>query len=142
MPASLPTSLAQTGGNELSVYKGQLSTEAKIKGVATIKKAFPALPVDFYDVLLDRLEAAGFCDERLADAVSHVIDTCVYPQPTIAQFISFDKRVKLHSYHDYLKLVNDGDNGENYKPIKLRDHETLVWIHVNDIKKYNIKSEV
>jgi hypothetical protein len=112
-----------------------------IESIKTIKKAFPALPLSFYDVLTDRLRAAGFSDQRLFDAVSYVIDSCIYPMPTIAQFISFDKKIKIYTYHQYCQLINEGDNGDNYKAIKFKDNIVLVWIHINDIKKYNIKSQ-
>ena len=77
----------------VSIYKGVLTTQGIIEGVAIIKKSFPSLPVDFYDILIDRLKANGFNDDRLKAAVVHVIDTCVYPTPTIANFISYDKKI-------------------------------------------------
>jgi hypothetical protein len=77
----------------VSVYKGELTTQGIIEGVSVIKKSFPSLPIDFYDVLIDRLSANGIGDDRFRNAVVHVIDTCIYPTPTIAQFISYDKRI-------------------------------------------------
>jgi len=77
----------------ISIYKGKLTQQSVLKNIAIIKKAFPLLPLDFYDVFIDRIKANGFTDERLTDAVNHVIDTCPYPTPTIANFISFDKKI-------------------------------------------------
>jgi hypothetical protein len=79
--------------NTVSIYKGNLTDKGIIEGVAVIKKAFPALPLDFYDVLIDRLRVNEFSDNRFRDAVVYVIDVCVYPTPTIANFISYDKRI-------------------------------------------------
>jgi hypothetical protein len=59
--------------------------------IAKIKKAFPALPVEFYDILCEKIKEHNFTDHRLVKAVNHVIDSCIYPTPTIAQFITFDK---------------------------------------------------
>jgi hypothetical protein len=64
-----------------------------IQNTAVIKKAFPALPITFYDVLTDRLIAHGFCNDRFAASVIHVVDTCHYPTPTIADFLSYDKKI-------------------------------------------------
>ena len=59
--------------------------------MAKIKNAFPNLPVEFYDVLCERLKEKGFDDERIIKTVNGVIDTCKYPTPTIAHFITYDK---------------------------------------------------
>jgi hypothetical protein len=59
--------------------------------MSRIKKAFPTLPVEFYDILCERLKAKGFTDERLLATVNGVIDTCKYPTPTVAHFMTFDE---------------------------------------------------
>jgi hypothetical protein len=85
--------LTQTNDDTVSIYQGKLTQQGIIEGVKIIKKAFPALPLDFYDILIDRLEIHGFNNERFYDAIIFVIDTCHYPTPTIADFISYDKRI-------------------------------------------------
>jgi len=135
MPAS--TELTQSN-NELSVYKDKLTTKGVITNVAKIKKSFPGLPIGFYQVFDERLKANNFTDERLTDAVNHVIDTCVYPQPTIAQFISFDKRIKVYTYSQYCKLCDEG-TGKNYHPVAVGENTRPVWVHENDINQYNLK---
>jgi hypothetical protein len=81
----------------VSVYRGELTTQGIIQNISRIKLTFPCLPIEFYDILTDRLKVHGFSDARLTDAVLHVIDTCKYPTPTIADFITYDKRVP--SFH-------------------------------------------
>lgn len=127
----------------ISVYEGNLTTENWIDNVKRMKKAFPALPEGFYDVLAERVTEHTFTDERMSDAVKNVIDTCIYPQPTIAQFISFDRRIKILTYEDMLRKTDEvGDwIWKHYKPIQLPDRETKCWIHIDDIKKYNIQDE-
>ena len=125
---------------EISLYKGELTTPVVIQSIARIKKSFPSLPVGFYEVLSERLKDNGFSDERLMDSIKNVIDTCVYPTPTIAQFISWDKRIKVYTYEEMLKKWDDGMGRESYKPIKFDYREKIVWVDVDDIKKYNIKS--
>ena len=56
-----------------------------------VKKAFPTLPAEFYDILCERLKAKGFTDERLIAVVEGVIDSCKYPTPTVAHFMTFDE---------------------------------------------------
>jgi len=127
---------------EVSLYKGELTTPVVIQSIARIKKSFPSLPVGFYEIFSERLKANGFNDERLQDATANVIDTCVYPTPTIAQFISFDKKVKVYKYPEIIKMVEDDPNAfGRYKRIVMKGLPEAVWIHVNDIAKYNLKSE-
>ena len=104
-------------------------------------KAFPALQPAFHDILADRLTANNYCDERLNDAVAHVIDNCIYPTPTIAQFISFDKRMKLYTYGQVLKMNDElsGKAFEYYRPVSIGKNEFPVYSHLNDIKQYNLK---
>ena len=99
------------------------------------------VPLGFYDIFMDRIKDNGFSDTRLIDAVKHVIDNCTYPTPTIAQFISFDKRIETFNYHQIVEMVEDGDDRafERYARIKPKNLPEAVWIHVNDIEQYNIK---
>ena len=126
---------------EISIYKGSLSTSCVIYNTAKIKNSFPSLPEGFYEIFSERILDCGFTDDRLNDAVNNVIDTCIYPTPTIAQFISFDKRVKVFKYPEIIKMVEDGDPNafERYKRIEMEGLPEAVWIHVNDIAKYKIK---
>jgi hypothetical protein len=137
-----PQNLALTPLNEISVYSGPLTTESIIKEEAKIKKAFPSLPIDFFDVFTDRIRENGFTDTRLKDAVNFVIDNCVYPTPTIAQFISYDKKFKCWSYEEMMKKWDEfgPELANSYKPIQFPDREKPVWVHVDDIKKYNLES--
>lgn len=132
----------QDSKTEISIYKGELTIPCLINNVSIIKKSFPALPIEFYDIFMDRIKANSFSDERLNDAVANVIDNCPYPTPTIAQFISFDKKVTFYKYPDIVQKLEDGDTNafDRYKRIELEGLPEAVWIHVNDIAKYNIKS--
>jgi len=126
--------------NEISTYKGPLTGKVLFGEIAKIQAAFSALPKEFYDILSSRLADNGFTDDRLKDAVNHVIDNCIYPTPTIAQFISFDKRIKVYKYPEIVKMVEDGDmNAFNrYKHIEMDGLPEAVWIHINDIAKYKL----
>lgn len=122
---------------EVSIYTGPLTAKCIIENIAKIKKAFPALPLGFYDVFMDMIKENTFTDTRLRDAVKHVICNCQYPQPTIAQFISFDKRFKVYTYSQYCKLCDEGD-GKNYQPVAINGNTKPVWAHTNDINQFNL----
>jgi hypothetical protein len=145
MPLSLetlrPESSEYHSGNEISIYQGQLTTQSIVQGIVMIKKAFPALPIDFYDVFMDMVRETNFSDERLRDAIKHVICTCPYPTPTIANFISFDKKIKLNSYEDMIKKVADfgAEIWKSYKAVKFPEREKVVWVHVDDMKIAKLK---
>jgi hypothetical protein len=82
------------------------------------------LPADFFDILLERVKENGFCDDRLKDAVSHVIDNCPYPTPSIANFISFDKTIECVSYSKLVEMVNKGETDMS----KWKVLENKMWI--------------
>jgi len=137
----LQTNTVQIVSNEISVYTDNLTPESIIKGIVKIKKAFPSLPMDFYEVFDERINDNHFTDNRLKDAINSVIDNCIYPVPTIANFISFDKRIKVFNYDEMLKKCNEnGDTWDNYKAVLLPGNVKRVWIHINDIEKYKIES--
>lgn len=128
--------------SEISVYKGALvSNESVVNYSIKIRHAFPSLPPEFYDVLLEMIKEEGFTDERFRDAVHHVIKTCHYPTPTIADFISFDKRFKVLTYDELLKKGNElGPEAiKFYKPVKFPEKEKPAWVHVDDIKRYKLE---
>lgn len=129
--------------SEISMYHGDLTPRTLIECSVKVQKAFPTLTPGFFEVFSERIKACGFSNNRLRDAVNYVIETCIYPSPTIAQFISFDKRVKVYKYPEIIKMVEDGDPNafDRYKRIEMEGLPEAVWIHVNDIAKYNIKSE-
>jgi hypothetical protein len=122
--------------NEISIYRGELTQIHTLRQIIRAKMSFPNLPDQFFDVLRERIEANKFTDPRLADAVSHVIDNCHYPTPTVADFISFDKKVKLNSYEDMLKKTNElgKEVWDSYEQQMLPGRKKPVWIHVDEVK--------
>ena len=102
------------------------------------KSAFPALQASFFDVLIPMLKECSFSDERLLNSVKNVIKTCVYPTPTIANFLSYDKKIKLYSYDDMLKLTEtDKKAFESHKAIII--YGITLWAHVLDIHGFGLE---
>lgn len=142
LPGLLPGNLPQISrSNEISVYKGELTTQCVIKQVKKIKSAFPSLPSGFYDILTDRLKELRFSDQRLTDAVNNLIDTCPYPTPTIANLISWDKRIKLYNYQEMVAMVDKfGEvTWRSYKAVKISGFKSRVYASVTDIEAYNLE---
>ena len=102
--------MTQTLSDEVSIYgKGKLSEKAIVKETTKILQAFPKMPTSMYNLLKDRFKENGFTDERLKDSVNHVIDTYEGwdKLPNIANFIQFDKKVKVYEYRELTKLVHE-----------------------------------
>jgi hypothetical protein len=133
--------LPQIDRNEISVYSGELTTLCVIQQVKKIKAAFPSLPIGFYEVLEDRIKELNFSDQKLIDAVNNLIDTCIYPTPTIASLLSWDKRIKLYSYYDMVNMTDKygASVWDNYKAISIQGISTRVYASKIDIEKYNLE---
>ncbi|MFA5458012.1 MAG: hypothetical protein WC261_10320 [Synergistaceae bacterium] len=133
------SNISETNSGEryLSAYGDRLTKEGILKYTKTIRDAFPELPSGFYDVLAERIKEKGFTDRRLADAVGHVVDTCIYPRPTIANFIGYDRQIRLYTYQEM--LARGPEAWSTHRPLQLPDQEKLLWVHTDDIKKFNLK---
>jgi hypothetical protein len=104
-----------------------------------IAKAFPQLPGGFYEVLNRRLKEKEFTDERLKDAVNHVIDTCQYPVPTVANFISYDKCIQIFTYADLVKQLNDDRRAwDYYDQVKVPGVDLPRYVKKEDAAKYHL----
>ena len=123
------------------MYRGELTQEVVVKTAARIKAAFPSLSPEFYAVFIERVKDKGFSDSRLRDAVNYVIDNCFYPTPSIANFLSFDSRVKVISYQELMNIVGEQkDSWNNYSKIKIGGK--LYFIKKVDKTRYNIPDEI
>jgi len=125
----------------VSIYKDKLTKVGVVEQIKKVKLAFPSLPQGFYDILTERAAKNKFTDNQLRDSVNYVIDNCIYPTPTIANFMSYDKKIKFYNYSQILKLnsdVNVSNIFEFYKPVKVSFTKKRVWASVEDIDKYNL----
>jgi hypothetical protein len=132
--------IKKDGCFEMSIYNDELTTKNIIKGTGKLKKSFPALTKEFFDVFADRIKDNKFTDNRLNDSINHVIDNCIYPTPSIAQFISFDKRIKLYTYHDIVKMQDQTQHAfKSYRPVKINGVNKPMYASINDIVQYNLE---
>lgn len=118
LSTSILEAVNEVGNGEISTYIGDiLQPKTVIQEVSKISIAFPSLSPQFIDILIQRAIDKGFTAQRLKDAVNHVIDNCQYPNPTLANFLSFDKRIKVLSYNELVDLVssNRADFGDYHR---------------------------
>ncbi|WP_158522867.1 hypothetical protein [Geofilum rhodophaeum] len=138
--SSIPLRKTESGF-ELSVYRGELSQKELVRNAAKVKAAFPALPPEFFQILIERFKAKGFCDTRMIDAVNNVIDNCPYPTPTLANFLSYDKNVKLYTYQQFISLVTEHKASfETYTKVKHK--EVFLYVSKADKFRHGIPDEI
>ena len=121
--------------SSLSIYKDELTKECIVECNLIIRQAFPTLTQGFFVQLNRLIKENSFTDQRLREATDYVISTCVYPQPTIAQFLSYDTRIDLYTYQDIVKMTDTNRHAfTDYKLV-----ESLgKYASVHDIKKYSL----
>lgn len=86
---------------EISIFTGTVASENEIKSeVKKLMAAFPDVKSDFLIVLVERMIDKNFTKERVKEAINHVIDTNPYKRPSIADIISFDRKIKVYTYSE------------------------------------------
>ena len=130
------------GTAEMSIYagNGELTKECITQQMAKIKQAFPNLTPQFLSILLDRiLENETMTDRKLTDAVNNVIDTFEYPNPTVAKFLNYDKKVELLTYDKVVAMAQPKSNiFDTYKAIDV-GLSMPMYAYISDIEQYNLK---
>lgn len=106
-PGQPPTNLQPLQKNsELSLYTDdKLDQMTFAHGMKRIKQAFPKLPADWYDLLKERCKEKNFTKQQFYDAVNNLVDTCVYPEPTIAQILNWNQTVESFTYQEILDFT-------------------------------------
>lgn len=95
----------------ISLYVGNpITSQTEKKGVDILAEAFPTLKAGFFEVLHEMLIDERFTEARFMDAVKNVIKTCVYPTPTIASILNWDKSLRLYDYQELLDLRQTDEN--------------------------------
>lgn len=124
-------------GFELSAYNGELTEDCIAEQTVKIASAFPSLDAGFYDILFAQVKEMNFSDKKLVDSVNHVIRNCEYPTPTIAKFLSYDKKIKLF---DYTQFVNVEQHLKPlYKAVRIGGLTKQMYALKTDIETYNLE---
>jgi len=130
--------------NKLSIYgKGEVTTECLAKGKKIIKASKPELPNGWYDVLDYMIEENGFTDQRFIDAVEVMITTCVYPKPSHADILSYDKFIDAYTWEELLDNVRNAS--PEYRGKYLQSFVRIIhygeerWCKREDATKYKLE---
>jgi hypothetical protein len=94
--------------------------------------AFPRMESDFCNLLSERLIANGFTQERLRNAVDHVIDNFLYKELNIADIILYDRRVKLYTGREYEDAQMKGARPADFEHRRIDD--VLYFVRKTDLK--------
>ena len=122
----------------LSKYRGVAATDEEM--IPILRELATAFPVynSKIAVLVKVLTANNFTAKRLSDACMHVMATCRYKEPTIADIVSFDKCIKLYTYSEACRLVTSGqarfDNDGGDLKLYCKS-PVFLWYRVSDAVK-------
>ena len=77
----------------MSIYNGELTKRKIVYASSRIMAAFPKLEKEWHDIFYEMVIEEGMSDDRLIAAVNNAIKTIIYPEPTIANFLNYDKKI-------------------------------------------------
>lgn len=122
------------GSSGLSLYKaGELSPECIVQNQLRLSAAFPRMGENFFNLLTERLIEREFSDERLTDAINHLIDNFQYKELSIADVIRFDRVKKLYTYGEYCDAVGSGlASSDDFKAHYVEGRKKPFWVKVSD----------
>lgn len=146
MQVSQPNEQLETRDNEISIYRpGKVSAESFAHGSKKIQDAFPKLHSGWFKILDQMLDEEKFSEEKFRDAVNCLIKYCVYPEPTIANILSFDKTIKVFTYQELqFRHRESYFMGATYDPIaseysKIDYYGQIRYAKKEDVKKFGIE---
>lgn len=139
------TSIANLGNENISVYeRGQITQKNAIAVTESLLIAFPKVTPAFLKLLRQRLRENDFTDEKMIDAVNHVIDTYTGfdKVPSIGDIISYDRRVECLSQMEMLEKRNKlgVSVSEDYVCVDLSGMP--YYVKKKDFDKYKFKKFV
>lgn len=100
--------LSKDTNNSISAYgKGEISKVKFAEAVIKIRAAFPKLKNGFFNILESELKNDDWTEKRLDDAIDNLVKTFKYPEPTLANILSYDKKVLFFTYQEILEMSKD-----------------------------------
>jgi len=92
-----------------------------------LKAAFKQLDAQYFVVLMERIKDKLMTRDQLHDAISGVIDKCIYPVPGMAEILSHDRKVQLYSHKMIVDImIPKGYDFSDFEMIELDGRK--VWI--------------
>lgn len=126
---------------EVSVYTGGvIDPEEAAIALKRLKSAFPELTDDFHNVLSDMVIEEGFDTQRFKDSINNVIKTCPYPRPAVAEFLSWDKKIELLDYDQYIAKNHElqGQASKYFQSVRLPGRTKPMWARRSDVEAYKL----
>lgn len=94
--------------SEITIYQGETASPLVLaQETAKIRVLFPKVDELYTAILIERLIVNGFTEKRVKDAIAYLIDNFKYQVPSVADIISFDKKIKLYSYNEVAEMVTE-----------------------------------
>lgn len=101
--------VSQNKRNEISVYNDNLVNPKTIAAsVAKLSIAFPKMSNDFFNLLAEMVVDEKFTENRMIDAVKHVIKNFQFKELNISDVVKFDRKIKLYTYNEVCSMVTSG----------------------------------
>jgi hypothetical protein len=119
-----------------------LDQESAEKLFLRLITAFPKMTETNATLIIERMAGNGFTKNRSIDAVNHVIDS--YDGwdkvPNIANFIQFDKRIKILDYGQITKGSHEGTlSWDDYSMVDVGLDKPR-WAKTEDVQRYGLKA--
>ena len=132
---SYSKSLTIQDTSEISVYTDKLTKAEAVIQEARIKKAFPKMFEGQVSLLMEMFPENNFTDNRMRDAVNHVI--CTYEGwdklPNIANFIQYDKKIKIYTYKEICEIGFEGMQAIDI------GQDSPRWTLIENVEKLKLK---
>jgi hypothetical protein len=129
----LQISETDSTGLSLSLYSAkQATTEQYLQAVARLKAAFPKMTDNFFTVLTEQLVLNKVNSNRLRDAVDWLICNHKYKEISVADVMSYDSKIKLHTYTAVCDMVTSGRQSmQDFKRVKIKGR--VFWALTSDL---------
>ena len=116
---------------EVTLYNGNPASDNEIMmACGMICTAFNQNSKEFVALLARYIKSSGFTSERLSDAVDYVIGNHKYPSITIADVISYDRKIKFYNYAQAWSMVEEKGlySWNDFESVKSEDGRILRYL--------------
>lgn len=142
MDGSRPTPVYDEKAGEMVVYTDDLLDQVTAAQLSMrILTAFPTMKKQQVQLLIEMMIEEGFTTQRAKDAVNSVIKSYKGwdKNPNIANFIGFDKRVKVLTYKELNYLHDKGEvDWDDYEAVDVGLDKPR-WAKKEDVQAYGLK---
>lgn len=79
-------------------------------------------------IMMQRIAEKKMTAQQITDAVNNLIDNFKYQVPTIADVVSFDRKVKLYTHQEIVDLIPKGYEFSMFEKITINGQVRWVLI--------------